>query len=329
MFNPLKYLRNRKVGLALGSGGAKGISHIAVIEYLQGMGIPVHMIAGSSIGAVVGALYGAGSMARFKNDLVGMTKKDFLSCFDPVFPRSGLIKGKGFIDFLSSYIPSDMLIEDLSIPTAITATDYNKASSVVFRKGRVLDALRASVSVPGVLLPVRYNDTVLIDGGVANPLPVDIVKGMGAGVIIAVNLHPDVTRKTYGFINLEDKKKPEVIDPRKIEIQDQDESSSEFPGERKGLKWLSTVEKWLGWNRHEQKSKLPSIFEIIAQSVDIMEYTNTMTMLKYNPPTVLIEPALLDMGTLDFTSASRALSEGYEACSRVRSRLNRKVKLWV
>ncbi len=329
MLNPFKFFRNRSVGLALGSGGAKGISHIAVIDYLKSMGIPVDMIAGSSIGAVVGALYAAGSLEKFKNDLISMGKRDFLSYFDPVFPRSGLMKGKGFIELLSSYIPSDVMIEDLSIPLAITATDYNKAASVIFKKGRVLDALRASISVPGVFVPVRYHDTVLIDGGVANPLPVDVAKGMGAGIVIAVNLHPDVTRKTYRIIGKNPDVKPEIIDSRKLEIQDNDESQQEFPAGKKGSTWLSSVEKWLGWNKHQEHDRLPSIFEIIAQSVDIMEYTNTMTQLKYNPPDVLIEPNLLDMGTLDFADAQRALTEGYAACSRVRNKLARKVKIWV
>ena len=190
MSNPLKFFGNRTVGLALGSGGAKGLSHIAVVEYLRSMEIPIHMIAGSSIGAVVGAIYCVGALDRFKQDILKLTLREMLKYMDPVVPRSGLIEGKGFVKFLERYVPPAALLEELEVPLAVVATDYATGAPVVFRSGNVLEALRASVSIPGVLVPVRYRDTLLVDGGVSIPLPISVVRGMGAGLTIAVNLHP-------------------------------------------------------------------------------------------------------------------------------------------
>jgi len=334
MINPLKYFTNRKVGLVLGSGGAKGISHIAVIEYIEAHEIPIHFISGSSIGAVVGALYSAGKLKEYKDFLLNLEWSEMITYFDPVFPKSGLIEGKKIIEMLEKFIPRDYLIEDLPIPLSIVATDYYTGMPVVFRSGRVLDAIRASISIPGVFIPMRYKDTFLVDGGVANPLPIDIVKGMGAGRVIAVNLHP--------IIHSGSKKLRNMVES-KIKTVEGDSSQLEMISEKNNMKgqdikksgtdknWLNSVQKWLGINANEKSGtiKMPNIFEVMYQTVDIMEYTNTLFMIRYNPPAVLIEPNLVDMPTLDFTRTSKILTEGYSACSRNQKALDRKIKWWV
>ena len=159
------------------------------------MEIPIDFIAGSSIGAVIGALHGIGALGRFKEDILKFTFRDMLGYMDPVVPRSGLIEGKGFVKFMERYIPRDAKIEELKTPLSVLATDYGTGMSVIFRKGNILEALRASVSIPGVLMPVKYGETLLVDGGVANPLPINIVRGMGAGITVAVNLHPRLKKR--------------------------------------------------------------------------------------------------------------------------------------
>ena len=330
MFNPLKYFRNRKVGLALGSGGAKGVSHIAVIEYLESMGIPIDMIAGSSIGAVIGALYCFGTMRMFKDDLMNMTKRDLLGFFDPVFPRSGLLQGNGYMEFLEKYIPSETMIEDLPIPFAIVATDYTDGRTVVFRKGNLLEAIRASVSIPGIFQPVRYGNTFLLDGGVANPLPINVVKGMGAGMTIAVNLHPTVHKiRMKSEVKTRIDRMPIMVDSRDIEIIDEKKQLLDMSADDHELGWMKAVESWITSDKKTEKIKPPSIFEVIFQSIDIMEYTNTIMMLKYNTPSVLIEPDLPDIGTLDFIQVKKILTEGYRSSAAVRKYLLGKVKIGV
>ncbi len=327
MKNPLSLFRNRKVGLALGSGGAKGLSHVSVLEYLEGLGIPVDMIAGSSIGAVIGAVYCCGNLKKFKEDMLSFTRKELLSVFDLTIPRSGLLKGNDFTDFIKRYIPEDRKIEELHIPLAIVATDINTGKGIVFRKGNVLEALRASISIPGVFIPVAYNNTFLIDGGVANPLPVDVVKKLGAGFTIAVNLHPGI--KTTGV------KKYMKSGAEKIglnlfneEIQEIDENKNvKVPDEKKHDGWIRSLDLWL--SSKKEKSVYPSIFEVLSQSIDIMGYANTVNLLKHYRPTVLIEPELLLTGTLDFTDSNSIITEGFRACAVKKGELNRKIRFWL
>jgi predicted acylesterase/phospholipase RssA len=137
MFNPLKFVRrNRTVGLALGRGGAKGLAHIGVLEYLEEAGISVDMIAGSSIGAVVGALHCAGTLKRFRDDLLELSWKDRLAMVDPVVPKKGLLGGKKLLAFLSRYIPRDANIEDIPVRLAVVTTDYGTWGPLVFEKGK-------------------------------------------------------------------------------------------------------------------------------------------------------------------------------------------------
>ncbi len=299
MFNPFKSLRpNRSVGLALGSGGAKGIAHIGVLERLDASGIPIGMIAGSSIGAVVGALYCAGSLDRFRDDLAAMSWKDRIALVDPVIPKQGLLGGKKLKAFLGRYIPPSANIEDFPVRLAVVATDYRTWSPLVFEKGNVLDALRASVSIPGVFTPVRFRDTLLIDGGVSNPLPVDVVKRMNAGITIAVDLHPLREKKSLR----------KIAEGNTASVREEVSAGME--------------------ERNEETSAGENIFSIIAQSIDIMEYVNTFLLVKYARPTVVIQPDLNDLGTLDFTQIERAVEEGRAACRRKAFALKMKAELW-
>jgi NTE family protein len=329
MLNPLKYISNRKVGLALGSGGAKGLAHIAVIEYLVSMGIPIDMIAGSSIGAVIGALYACGTLGKFREDMLKFSLRDLLAFMDPVVPRSGLIEGRGFMKFMGRYIPNIATIEDLEIPLAVLATDYISGMSVVLRSGNLLEALRASVSIPGVLVPVRHGESVLIDGGVANPLPINIVREMGAGITIAVNLHPRIKKR--GLRHSADAHVTaaavggEAINAGHSGSAQKAEKRNILPG----AGWVRAMEHWLRPGGRKRKKEMPNIFEVMAGSVDIMEYVNTALLLEYNTPTVLIEPDIIDVQTLDFADAKRIMEEGHRACVLARGTLVRKVAAWV
>ncbi|HNX23789.1 MAG TPA: patatin-like phospholipase family protein [Spirochaetota bacterium] len=328
MINPMKFFRNRKVGLALGSGGAKGLSHIAVIEYLENLKIPVDMISGSSIGAVIGSVYLCGNLNKLKADMLTFSKKELLSIADITLPKSGLIKGNNFIKFLTKYIPADAKIEDLPKPLAIVATDYYTGKPIIFRKGNILEAIRASISIPGVFVPASYGNTFLLDGGVANPLPIDVLKSMGAGFTIAVNLHP---RLKVSEIKKYVKKGAEKIGinlfPEEIQYADDKHSVSVPDYKKESRGWFSNINTWLA--REKEKDLYPSIFEVLFQSIDIMEYVNTLNTLKYHTPTVLIEPDLPNTGTLDFYDAKNIITVGYAASADKKFELVRKIKFWI
>lgn len=328
MFNPFKIFRNRSVGLALGSGGAKGLAHISVIEYMQGMEIPVDMIAGASIGAIVGSVYCCGSLAKLKQDMLAFSRKELFSIFDITVPRSGLLKGNDFTEFLKKYIPADARIEDMPIPLSIVATDYYTGRPVVFRKGNVLEAVRASASIPGVFVPVAYNETFLIDGGVSNPLPVDVLYKMGAGMTVASNLHPGLAISPMTDF-MKRQKKMLGIGKRRDDLDTVDENKGlSVPEEKTYRAWFKNIEQWLSRGK-EEKQFYPSIFEVMAQSIDIMGYVNTQNTLKYYQPTVLVEPDLLSFGTMDFYRAYDIITEGFRACADRNFEFKRKIKIWL
>lgn len=174
-----------KIGLALGSGGARGLSHIGVLKVLEEEKIPIHMIAGSSIGALIGAIYSAGQNIRAMEKVALRLKRKFL--LDFTLPKMGFIEGNRIRDFVRMFTYNKN-IEDLDIPTAIVATDIRTGEKVIFQKGNVADAARASVAIPGVIVPVKWNGKLLVDGGVSDRVPVSVVKEMGADIVIAVDV---------------------------------------------------------------------------------------------------------------------------------------------
>lgn len=334
MFNPLKIFKNTKVGLALGSGGAKGVSHIAVLDYCTKKEIPVSMIAGSSIGAVIGSLYAYGALPEFTAFLKSVKSNDLFAYFDPVFPKTGLVQGRRAMELLAKFIPKSVDLEDLKLPVAIVATDFYSGKPVVFTKGNVLDAIRASISIPGIFVPVKYMDTVLIDGGVSDPLPIDVVRHMGAGIIVAVNLHPTVKIKraiVTGNKSLIPAQKENSSNDIIEHVDTETLDTTTVVTQAKG--WLTQVKKWIGLKSEGDKKThedgMPNIFEIVAGTIDIMEYMNTTLMITYNKPDVLIEPDLVQVGTLDFTKVDFLLNEGYAACLRVEKDIRRKVLRWI
>jgi len=334
MFNPLKIFKNTKVGLALGSGGAKGVSHIAVLDYCAKKEIPISMIAGSSIGAVIGSLYAYGALPEFTAFLKSVKSNNLFAYFDPVFPKTGLVQGRRAMELLAKFIPKSVDLEDLKLPVAIVATDFYTGKPVVFRKGNVLDAIRASISIPGIFVPVKYMDTVLVDGGVSDPLPIDVVKQMGAGIVMAVNLHPTLKIKraiVTGNASLALKQKENSSNDIIEHVDTETLDTATVVTQAKG--WLAQVKKWIGIKSDSETKKhddgMPNIFEIVAGTIDIMEYMNTTLMITYNKPDVLIEPDLVHIGTLDFTKVDFLLNEGYAACLRVEKDIKRKVLRWI
>lgn len=177
-----------RVGLALGSGGARGWAHIGAIRALQEANIPVECVAGTSIGAFVGALYAANALDELEDFALDLDWRMVVSLLDVVFPTRGLLDGEKVYDLLEDNL-LDLCIENSTIPFCCVATDLEQGREVRLTEGCMVDAVRASISIPGVFTPVKLNDRFLVDGGLVNPVPVNAVRDMGADLAIAINLN--------------------------------------------------------------------------------------------------------------------------------------------
>jgi NTE family protein len=211
-------LSGKKIGLALGSGAARGLAHIGVLRVLQQENIPIDMIAGTSIGAVIGALYALRrNIDRIEQVADSIDWRRLLSLLDITLPRTGLIGGKRILDWGKSVIGRDIQFSDLQIPFACVATDIITGQEIVMDKGSVMDAVRASFSIPGVFSLVKQDGKYLVDGGLVNPVPVNIVRNMGAQMVIAVNVMPDITSEDHTRW-MSEKNKTGIKGPNIIEI---------------------------------------------------------------------------------------------------------------
>lgn len=180
----------QKVGLVLGSGAARGLAHIGVLKVLEEEGIPIDMIAGTSIGALVGAFYAHGeSIERLEELAIDLGLKRFSFLVDPSLPKTGLLRGRRLERTLKSVL-RDTRFTGLKIPFACVATDIYSGEEVVLRDGLVWDAVRASFSLPVAFAVVKRDGKYLVDGGLTDPMPVHIAREMGADCVIAVNVIP-------------------------------------------------------------------------------------------------------------------------------------------
>jgi len=190
---------NVKVGLALGSGGARGIAHIGVIKALLEAGIPIHMIAGTSMGALVAACYAADANISLLEEIALKSNlRKMAHLLDPKLTllSAGILHGGRVENFLKSII-GDKRIEDCEIPYSAIATDIRSGKEMILNRGPLIKAVRASISIPFVFVPVKYESAYLVDGGTVNPVPANVVRSMGATFIIAVNVLNDVKKRRH------------------------------------------------------------------------------------------------------------------------------------
>lgn len=174
-----------KVGLALGSGGARGFAHLGVIKVLVEEGIPIDLIAGSSMGAMVACFYGAGiEMEQLYKLSTSFKRKYYL---DFTVPKMGFIAGKRVKELIRIFTKGKN-IEELNIPVGVVATDLMTGEKIIFKEGPIADAVRASIAIPGIFVPEKWNGRILVDGGVIDRIPVSVVKEMGADIVIAIDV---------------------------------------------------------------------------------------------------------------------------------------------
>ena len=184
----------KSVSLVLSSGGSKGLAQIGVIHELERHGFKIHSIAGSSIGSVIGGLYAMGKLSEYTDWVCSLTKKDVWSLMDFTITSHGLLKGERVFEKLKAFIP-DMNIEDMKVPFTAIATDILNEKEVIFDRGSFYKAIRASVSIPAVFIPVNYNGSILVDGGLLYPVPLEFVKPAEGAITVVVNLYGDRREK--------------------------------------------------------------------------------------------------------------------------------------
>ena len=179
----------QRVGLALSGGGARGLAHIGVLKVLEREGIPVDFLAGTSMGGVIAAAYASGlGVECIEKEALRMGRlRNLITLMDRSLPRLGLFEGQKVQEYLAGHL-GDITFDELKIPLALLAVDLETGEEVVLRSGRVADAVRATISLPGVFAPFRLDGRLLVDGGVLNNLPADVVREMGADIVIAVDV---------------------------------------------------------------------------------------------------------------------------------------------
>jgi NTE family protein len=201
----------KKVGLALGGGYARGLAHIGILEVLEREGIPIDLIAGTSAGALVGALYASeGDVGLIKKQVGQMDWLGVTSLIDPTIHRSGFLAGKRVSKLLKRLI-GDVHFKDLSLPLTCVATDIITGDEVRLSEGPVLDAVRASISVPVVFTVVKNQGRFLVDGGLVNPVPVSVARAMGADFVIAVDVTPDKADRAAHITQNETTREPGIF----------------------------------------------------------------------------------------------------------------------
>ena len=290
-------MAKKKVHLVLGSGGARGIAHIAVIEELEKAGYEIVEVIGCSMGAVVGGIYAAGHLPEYKEWILGLNRKGVFDLLDFTFAKQGFVKGeKLFAKHIE--VTGNENIEDFDIPFTAVATDMRHHKEVHFKKGDLYKALRASVSIPGFFVPVVEDGKVLVDGGVLNPLPINLVKKEKGAEIVAVNLN--------GRPNSKYDKPPE---PDKLEEMQ---------------KWFDKLlpDSMKSKRKTKAKVELPaeeesfSLIELMDSTFSFTQDRLTeLTIEMYNPDH-LIEIPRNACGVFDFDQGERVCEIGKEAFSK-------------
>ena len=294
--------KRKKIGLALGSGSARGWSHIGVIKCLQEEGIPVDVICGCSMGAVVGGAYAAGILDALEELAREFSWFDFLKYMDVSLSRRGLIEGDRITEFFRNKI-SNISIEELPLPYGSVAVDLHTGKEIHFKRGPLLDAMRASFALPGLFTPFQKGSQWLIDGGLVNPVPVSLCRTLGADVVIAVNLNDGILEKN--FSRKSNPPMSPIFQEKFMDVLKSDFIASNFPFFKK-TEQAETI-----------ATRTPTMIDVIMRSVYIMQDKITRQRMLSDPPDVLISPRLSDISLLEFNRAKETIQHGWHSTKNV------------
>ena len=283
----------RKIGVALGAGAARGLAQIGILEGLTSLGIVPDIVCGTSIGALVGAAFVTGKLSALKNRMENFSRLDVTSMLDVRLATGGLIEGRRVESFLDELGISGS-IETLESHYAAVATDLATGREVWLRKGPIGHAVRASIGIPGVFSPAR-NDSGngwLIDGGLVNPVPVSLARALGADIVIAVEMHS------------------ELVGRRFKEFDDQITAATVPALPEETPHWLKETVGPVLQRVLQAGADYPSYFDVLANSLNIMQDRIARARLAGDPPEVLLHARVGNLNWLDFHRAKEAITEG-------------------
>lgn len=301
-----------RIGLALGSGSARGWAHIGVIDALVEAGITPDVVCGSSMGALVGAAHVAGRLGPLKAWAEGATWRRIAGLTDLRFTGGGLVSGRQIMAFLRE-LEISAPIESYAIQYAAVATELATGREIWLQSGPIHEAVRASIALPGIFSPVLANGKWLLDGGLSNPVPVSVCRALGADVIIAVNLNGELLGRRFTEPEPPETPRPSLVSSEALRrVLGQFPLPGRRPAAANGETPSPGVASPPGVSP-SPGSAPPGYFDVLASAINIMQDHITRTRLAGEPPHVMLVPRLRTIGLMEFNRAAEAIAEG-RAC---------------
>ena len=267
----------KDITLVLSGGGARGIAHIGVIEELVKLNVNIASISGTSMGALIGGIYAVGKLEEFKQWMLKVNRTKIFKLIDFSFSTQGLVKGERIFNEIKEFI-TDVNIEDLPIKYTATAFDIANGKEVVFDKGSLFNAIRASISIPTIFTPLTLGDSVFIDGGVVNNIPINTAKRVQNDIVIAVNVNAGVSDNVVYFSEIEQ---------------------------------LTKQDKGTNKTSHRMNKNVNYFFLVNNSLVTMTNHISNLILEKY-PPDILVEIPRNVAGIFEFYSANAIINSGKE-----------------
>jgi NTE family protein len=295
-----------RLGLALGSGSARGWAHIGILRALDERGLRPDVVTGASVGALVGAACAAGRLADLEEWVCKLTQRDVWRLVDTTFRSGGVMTGNRLMEAIAAHI-GDAPIETLSMRFGAVATDLYTGEEIWLREGPFMTAVRASSGLPGLFSPTWHEGRWLIDGGVVNPVPVSLCRALGADVVIAVDLRRSVTQ----------------VAMRALE---QSARNNAAPEQEASTEGTAILQKWTGLvdglvETFRSRRSEPGLFEVMTSAVNIMQDRITRSRLAIDPADLVLRPDLARFQLMDFHRGREAIDIGHALIDEVASQL--------
>lgn len=323
--------KDMQVGIALGSGAARGWAHIGVLRALHEMGVKPNVVTGTSIGSLVGGAYCAGRLDELEKWVRDMDRWEVFNLLDFGFSNGGIVSGERVFNFAREQFGA-ISIEDLPIRFAAVATDLYTGREIWLKKGDVYDVARASCAMPGLLSPKPMDNRWLVDGALVNPVPVSLCRALEAEFVIAVHLNSQLNTSPP-------KLPPQDMNPQGLNEQvEQEESKRSAPQsvEKASPHDTNPFKSFLAqgqtyFDNVKQKFKkdhqTPGVMGVMAGAIDIMQERVTKARMAGDPPDILLQPKLGHIGILEFERGQDAIDVGYETTIRLKDLIEEDIKM--
>jgi len=291
----------KRIGIALGGGGARGFAHIGVLRILQQqlgpIGRKIEVVTGTSIGALVGAVFASGTLEQLAKSANEIKLTDIPRLLSPSWPISGVFSGKNVLELLNEFLTADR-IEELPLKYAAVSVDLKRGEPVTHSSGDLKQAIRASIAIPGVFSPVCTNSQVLVDGGICEPVPVLAARELGAEFVIAVDLFGNYSASECS--------------PLSSALSSTVNTAMQYVRSIPGMKSFRKDEA-----NANNENQLMSLVEVIERSFSIGQAQLTRSRLRESPPDLVIAPALGSVGLLDFHRGTALIEAGGAATEAI------------